>query len=82
MTGGFRARLRRWYWLYLRNYQGETCEDCERPYRSTVWRANDKDYELVTGWGGRGLLCPSCFGKRAKSKGLRVTWRPLLTGRR
>jgi hypothetical protein len=50
---------------------GEVCQDCGRRY--PLWHA-DRDtrlWERVIGHGG-GLLCPSCFDRRATEAGVSV----------
>jgi hypothetical protein len=53
---------------------GESCEDCDRTYADTLWHAADVLWtRLVDPEGyGRGLLCPSCFGARARVAGVRI----------
>jgi hypothetical protein len=51
---------------------GESCEDCDRPYADTIWHASDALWYGLVSPEGRGLLCPRCFGKRAKQAGVRV----------
>jgi hypothetical protein len=66
------------------SYDGELCEDCDQPYSDTVWFAEDDSlWPEVTAWPlrhgtdpGPGLLCPACFSRRAKAKGIKLRWNP------
>ena len=50
---------------------GEVCQDCGRRY--PLWHADYDEnlWERVIGHGG-GLLCPSCFARRAAEAGISV----------
>jgi hypothetical protein len=55
-------------------YDGEICEDCERPVARCIgswWRAPDDLWVEVVGDKG-GILCPHCFRVRCVEKGLPV----------
>ena len=54
---------------------GERCQDCGCDY--VLWEADCDLYERVHGGPG-GLLCPRCFSRQAREKGLRLIWRPEL----
>lgn len=54
---------------------GERCQDCGRDY--VLWNAETDLYVRVHGNPG-GLLCPSCFDRQAREKGLTLDWRPVV----
>src|SRR5271154_402062 len=56
---------------------GERCQDCGRPF--VLWRAPDALYEHVYG-SLRGILCPACFSRRARAKGIAVRFIASATG--
>jgi hypothetical protein len=58
-------KLHRFYWRYVRRYDGEICQDCGRPVR-VVWNAPDALWFLVMGGPG-GILDPVCFAKKLLS---------------
>lgn len=68
-----------WYGLVL-GADGESCYDCGDRYGrfGMLWWAGGSDSTLwntVTGFeDGDGLLCPSCFQKRADQKGVLLDW--------
>jgi len=51
----------------------ERCRNCGKLYL-TVWRAPDRLWELVTGKKETGLLCPICFDRLARQKGIELYW--------
>jgi hypothetical protein len=51
---------------------GERCQDCGRSY--PLWHAEGDLWDRVQGNRG-GLLCPSCFSRRARESGLSVEFR-------
>lgn len=51
---------------------GERCQDCGRGY--VLWRAPDDLYVRVHG-SGHGLLCPACFARQARVRGIIVEFR-------
>ena len=60
----------------------EYCDDCgvEQPF---VWTSPDALWAEVTDkrshlTDGGGVLCPECFDKRAKAKGLLLRWVPVV----
>jgi hypothetical protein len=83
------AAIREAWDAYVRGHDGETCQECGRPY--LFWHARDDLYGQVTGrwpipWSdgsGRseaatGQFCPACFTRMAKAKGLTIIWQPEL----
>jgi hypothetical protein len=69
---GFRARWRERWLRYVWRYDGEHCQLCGRSY--VLWWAYDALYADVAQ--SLGLLCPSCFDRRAGKEGLVLRWRP------
>jgi hypothetical protein len=64
---------RLWYWLI--RYNGETCDDCGLRYDRFLWFAPTELWtHLHPRYGG--CLCPGCFDKRARDKGLLLQWAP------
>jgi hypothetical protein len=58
-------------------YDGEICEDCNRPVRRGIlsyWRAPDELWAKVMGEGSTAIVCPACFTARA---GCEVAWVPI-----
>ena len=54
--------------------QGELCMKCNKRY-STVWKTPDGLWEKVVGFTNEsGLMCPNCFDKLAKSRGIYLYW--------
>lgn len=69
-------RIRRFFHRRVQRYHGELCHDCGRRYDTTIWRAPDDLWRLLTDRGYAGLLCPCCFSNRAWSRGLMLIWEP------
>jgi hypothetical protein len=57
---------------------GEHCEDCDRAYADTLWWAPDGLWSLLVSPYGAGLLCPACFSKRARARGLTLRFHPVV----
>jgi hypothetical protein len=53
----------------------EFCKDCGAR-QPLVWHAEDALWAAVSG--DRGVLCPKCFGRRARDLGLLLMWRPVI----
>ena len=54
--------------------QGELCRNCNHRYL-TIWRAPDDLWKKVTSIQDEsGLLCPKCFDKLARDKGIDLYW--------
>ncbi len=81
------AGLRELFDAYVRGHNGETCQECGRPY--LLWFAADDLYERVTGRHGEpwsdgsgrvqaapGLFCLACFDRMAEAKGVSIIWQP------
>lgn len=47
--GGPIGWLRQWYWLHVRRWKGELCQDCGGRYFDTIWDAADDLWEEVVG---------------------------------
>jgi len=58
--------------------EGEHCQACGRAYLSIGWWYADDDLwaEITDRSDGSGLLCPDCFGRMARAKGIGLRWRP------
>lgn len=54
---------------------GERCQDCGRDH--VLWHAENDLYRHVHG-SSSGLLCPGCFDRQAREKGLVLDWRPVI----
>ena len=79
--GRFVAAIRELWDAYVRGHNGETCQDCGRPYLH--WRADDRLYGEVTsrwprpdGESASGLFCLACFSRMADRKGMTIMWVP------
>jgi len=57
---------------------GEHCQDCGRKF--PLWRAPDDLYAEAHG-SLHGILCPACFGRQAKAKGITVMFEARECGR-
>jgi hypothetical protein len=76
-----RMCLRAWIKTWIAKWMTviEFCHDCgvEQPL---VWWADDQAWSEVTGEkldnDMAGILCPECFDRRAKTKGIAFRWKP------
>lgn len=79
------ARLRAFYWCFLRRWETEICQSCGRPVRLVWWCSDDALWTLVTGKpkpAGReaagGIRCIYCFDAAARAAGVPwIEWAPL-----
>lgn len=53
---------------------GEVCQDCGRGY--PLWHAEKDLWSRIVGGSG-GMLCPSCFDRRARRLGLDIEFRAM-----
>lgn len=53
--------------------KGELCLICGKRYL-TVWRCPDKIWKKVFKSSSSGLICPECFDRRAREKGINLYW--------
>jgi hypothetical protein len=56
----------------LLNKGGERCQGCGRGY--PLWHTEGELWEQVHGRYG-GLLCPACFDREARNKGISIEFR-------
>lgn len=78
------ARLRAFYWAFIRRWEAEICQECGRPVRLVWWCHDDKLWTAVTGKPkppGRecagGIWCIYCFDTAARSLMGWIEWAPL-----
>jgi hypothetical protein len=77
--------LRAAYWVLVRHWDAEICQDCGRPVREVWWCHDDLLWEKVTGRpkpaGSReaagGVFCIRCFDAAARTVCGWVEWAPL-----
>lgn len=77
---GVLAELRRWYWIFVRRYAFEVCNRCGRPVgrcTDSWWSADDELWMTVNG-GFAGVMCPPCFTRACRARGIHVYWRPII----
>src|ERR1017187_2746106 len=71
------------WWTVIREYGGETCQHCERPYRRRkhddffIWHSPQPLWQELNGRYS-GLICPPCFNRLAKEAGVWLTWTPMV----
>ena len=51
----------------------EHCQACGRHYL-TAWEAPDELWRRIVGKGGAGLLCPMCFDRLCRERGILLHW--------
>lgn len=89
-----RARVRFLWWELIAGYGYEMCQDCGgrvMPHTDSWWHTDDELWiEVVEPEHieegrerriGGGVLCPPCFTKRARAKGIHVFWHARLDWR-
>lgn len=67
-------------WHEVTRYDSETCQRCGRAFGKTLdsyWLADDALWIEVVGHDG-GCLCPRCFTRAARRRGVCVYWEPLV----
>ena len=52
---------------------GELCSFCKKRYL-TVWRCSDKLWEKIEGIISKALICPECFDRIMREKGINLYW--------
>lgn len=65
--------------LHLASWLVEFCHDCG-VRQPLVWWADDALYREICG--GKGVLCPECFNKRAHRLGILLRWMPTIKMRK
>src|SRR3990172_4785731 len=53
---------------------GEHCQICGRPYL-LVWNATDYLWHDIVSSDESGLLCPDCFDREARQRGIYLIWK-------
>jgi hypothetical protein len=67
-------------WHEVTRYHYETCQRCGRAHGrllDTYWLSDDELWLEIVGTGG-GCLCPRCFTRAARRRGVCVYWKPLV----
>jgi hypothetical protein len=73
---GWRAQVRRWWWIIVRRYECEICNHCGRPVgeaNGSYWLATDGLWARVEGK-VTGVSCMRCFAEHAVEAGTHVWW--------
>jgi len=78
------AKLRALYWLLLRRWETEICQQCGRPVRHVWWCHDTRLWERVTGnrkppgsEAAAGIWCIRCFDEGVKAiGGIWIEWTP------
>ncbi len=74
------AKARWLWWRWVRRYRYEVCHSCGRPVSRctpTWWHAPDSLWEEVAGGPG-GVMCAACFTHECRSRGITVSWQPVV----
>jgi hypothetical protein len=74
------VRVRAYRWLRYKCRHGQTCEDCYRDGRDSVWLHVPNDvWDAVRG--DRHVLCLTCFDRRAERMGVDYSGDVVVMGR-
>lgn len=79
-SSGFRASVRRLYWIFVRGYEYEICNHCGCPVgrcTGSWWKADDALWIEVNGR-SEGVMCPPCFTEACKAKGFVIHWKTVV----
>lgn len=76
-----RAQVRALYWMLIRRYETELCQQCGRPVRVVfhtpdhIWEAATGRARQPSGEAASGILCPPCVDDLAEPKlGTYLRW--------